>query len=110
MSLLHTRRLNQVQLQHLYPHTVKARTFLVSDESGNAYMREIKDQTDGRTYDRQASFQFIQPTEKSVHTTREDNIFPRRIYEIQEAVTCSSTKMEIDGNRHPNLLLLLIKM
>ena len=62
-------------------------------------MREIKDQTDGRTYDRQASFQFIQPTEKSVHTTREDNIFPRRIYEIQEAVTCSSTQMEIDGNK-----------
>ena len=64
-------------------------------------MREIKDQTDGRTYDRQASFQFTHDpdmvTEKSVHTTREDNIFPRRIYEIQEAVTCSSTY--IDGNR-----------
>ena len=60
-------------------------------------MREIKDQTDGWTYDRQASFQFIHDpdmvTEKSVHTIREDNIFPRRIYEIQEAVTCSSTKM-----------------
>ena len=60
-------------------------------------MREIKDQTDGRTYDRLASFQFIHDrdmvTEKSVHTIREDNIFPHRIYEIQEAVTCSSTKM-----------------
>ena len=56
-------------------------------------MREIKDQTDGRTYDRLASFQFIHDpdmvTEKSVHTIREDNIFPHRIYEIQEAVTCS---------------------
>ena len=58
-------------------------------------MREINDQTDGRTYHRQALFQFTHDpdmvTEKSVHTTREDNIFPRRIYEIQEAVTCSST-------------------
>ena len=60
-------------------------------------MREIKNQTDGQTYDRQASFQFIHDpdmvTEKSVHTLREDKIFPRRIYEIQEAVTCTSTKM-----------------
>ena len=55
-------------------------------------MKEIKDQTDGKIYDRQAWFQFIPEddmvTEKSVHTIREDKIFPGRFYEIQEAVTC----------------------
>ena len=60
-------------------------------------MREIQDQRDGQTYDRQAWFQFIldpdMVTEKSVHTIREVKIFPRRIYEIQEDVTCTSTKM-----------------
>ena len=55
--------------------SAKAGKFLVSDESGNASMREIKDQTDGQTSDREAWFQFIPEdvmvTEKSVHTIRE---------------------------------------
>ena len=51
----------------------------------------------GKIYDRQAWFQIIpvgdMVTEKSVHTIREDTVFPGRIYEIQEAVTCTLTKM-----------------
>jgi len=66
-------------------------------------MKEIKDQTDGHIYDRQAWFQFIQEddmaTEKNVHMIREDKIFPGRIYEIQQAVTCTLTKMWIDLNK-----------
>ena len=66
-------------------------------------MKEIKDQIDGQTYDRQAWFQFIHEddmaTEKSVHMIREDKIFPGRIYEIQQAVTCTVTKMWIDLNK-----------
>ena len=66
-------------------------------------MKEIKDHTDGPTSDRQAWFQFIHEddmvAEKSVHTIREDKIFPGRIYEIQQAVTCTLTKMWIDLNK-----------
>ena len=83
--------------------SAKTGKFLVSDESGNASMREIKDQTDGQTSDREAWFQFIHEddmvTEKSVHTIREEKIFPGRIYEIQEAVTCELTKMWIAPRR-----------
>ncbi|CAH3176377.1 unnamed protein product [Porites lobata] len=77
--------------------SAKTGKFLVSDESGNASMKEIKDHTGGPTSDRQAWFQFIHEddmvAEKSVHTIREDKIFPGRIYEIQQAVTCTLTKM-----------------
>ena len=78
--------------------SAKTEKLLVSDESGNASMKEIKDHTDGPTSDRQAWFQFIpvddMVTEKSVHTiSREDTVFPGRIYEIQEADTCTLTKM-----------------
>ena len=66
-------------------------------------MKEIKDHTGGPTSDRQAWFQFIREddmvAEKSVHTIREDKIFPGRIYEIQQAVTCTLTKMWIDLNK-----------
>ena len=66
-------------------------------------MKEIKDHTGGPTSDRQAWFQFIHEddmvAEKSVHTIREDKIFPGRIYEIQQAVTCTLTKMWIDLNK-----------
>ena len=66
-------------------------------------MKEIKDHTDGPTSDRQAWFQFIHKddmvAEKSVHAIREDKIFPGRIYEIQQAVTCTLTKMWIDLNK-----------
>ena len=66
--------------------SAKTGKFLVSDESGDAFMKEIKDQTDGKIYDRQAWFQIIpvddMVTEKSVHTIREDTVFPGRIYEI----------------------------
>ena len=77
--------------------SAKTGKFLVSDESGDAFMKEIKNQTDGKIYDRQAWFQIIpvddMVTEKSVHTIREDTVFPGRIYEIQEAVTSALTKM-----------------
>ena len=67
--------------------SAKTGKFLVSDESGDASMKEIKDQTGGKIYDRQAWFQFIpvddMVTKKSVHTIREDIVFPGRIYEIQ---------------------------
>ena len=78
--------------------SAKTGKFLVSDESGDAFMKEIKDQTDGKIYDRQAWFQIIpvddhdMVTEKSVHTIREDTVFPGRIYEFQEAA-CTLTKM-----------------
>ena len=39
--------------------SAKTGKFLVSDESGDAFMKEIKDQTDGKIYDRQAWFQII---------------------------------------------------
>ena len=39
--------------------SAKTGKFLVSDESGDASMKEIKDQTDGKIYNRQAWFQFI---------------------------------------------------
>ena len=39
--------------------SAKTEKFLVSDESGDASMKEIKDQTDGKIYDRQAWFHFI---------------------------------------------------
>ena len=84
--------------------SAKTGTFLVSDESGDAFMKEIKNQTDGKIYDRQAWFQIIpvddMVTEKSVHTIREDTVLPGRIYEIQEAVTCALTKMWIDLNNN----------
>ena len=76
-------------LSSKYCTTQSAKTgkFLVSDESGDASMKEIKDQKDGKIYDRQAWFQFIpvddMVTEKSVHMIREDIVFPGRIYEIQ---------------------------
>ena len=54
--------------------SAKTGKFLVSDESGDAFMKEIKDQTDGKIYDRQAWFQIIplddMVTEKSVHPIR----------------------------------------
>ena len=82
--------------------SAKTAKFLVSDESGDAFMKEIKDQTDGKIYDRQAWFQIIpvddMVTEKSVHTIREDTVFPGRIYEIQEAA-CTLTKMWKDLNK-----------
>ena len=83
--------------------SAKTGKFLVSDESGDAFMKEIKDQTDGKIYDRQAWFQIIplddMVTEKSVHPIRDDTFFPGRIYEIQEAVTSTLTKMWIDLNK-----------
>ncbi|CAH3176378.1 unnamed protein product [Porites lobata] len=39
--------------------SAKTEQFLISDESGNASMKEITDHTDGPTSDRQAWFQFI---------------------------------------------------
>ena len=39
--------------------SAKTGKFLVSEESGDASMKEIKDQTDGKIYNRQAWFQFI---------------------------------------------------